>query len=195
MLYLVHGIRFDMESHITVRDVLLPEFVGASESDTVPASARLLLEEQSNHLVVLRGSDPVGLVSIRGLLQQYVDGDAADTTLGDVMTDEYETISPDVSVSAAADRFVGASRPLLVVDDGELIGLLTERDLLTAPHSEPSDDTVLVNEESNRTGEKMNTTNIDDATADQGICEACGAFTRTLTVNDGRTLCSDCQDV
>lgn len=184
-----------MESHITVRDVLLPEFVGASESDTVPASARLLLEEQTNHLVVLRGSDPVGLVSLRQLLRQYVDGDAADTTLGDIMTDEYETITPDVSVSAAADRFVGASRPLLVVNDGELIGLLTERDLLTAPHSEPDDDTVLITEESKLGGEESSTTHIDDATADQGICEACGAFTRTLTVTDGQTLCADCQDV
>lgn len=178
-----------MESHMTVRDVLLPEFVGASESDTVQASARLLLEERANHLVVLRGNDPVGLVSVRRLLQQYVDGDAADTTLGDVMTDEYETITPEISVSAAADRFVGASRPLLVMDNGTLIGLLTERDLLTAPHSEPSDDTIFVEEKGS------NPTPVDEATADQGICEACGAFTRTLTVTDGRSLCSDCQDV
>jgi CBS domain-containing protein len=175
-----------MDSHIAVRDVLAREFVGASEGDAVPASSRLLLEEQSNHLVVLRGTDPVGLVSLRDLLQQYVDGDTTDATLGDVMTTEYETIPPDVPLPVAVDRFVDSSRPLLVMENDELIGLLTRHDLLTVPQDGPYDDEGPINVESD--------TN-DTTPADQGICEGCGAFTRTLTVIDGRTLCSDCRDV
>ena len=177
-----------MDSHIAVRDVLAREFVGASESDAVPASSRLLLEEQSNHLVVLRGTDPVGLVSLRDLLQQYVDGDTADATLGDVMTTEYETIPPDVPLPVAVDRFVESSRPLLVTENDEPIGLLTRHDLLTVPQDGPYDDGALINV-------TESDSNDTTASADQGICEDCGAFTRTLTVIDGRTLCSDCRDV
>lgn len=175
-----------MVSHDTVRDVLVPEFVGASESDSVPASARLLLEEGTDHLVVLRGTDPVGLVSIRDLLQQFLSDDATDTTLGDIMTTDYETIPPDVSVDAAADRFVGSTQPLLVVDNNDPIGLLTERELLTAPHGDPYEKALPVDETADNT-------NADAAS--QGICEACGAFTRSLTVTDGRSLCADCIDV
>lgn len=173
-----------MVSHDTVQDVLVPEFIGASESDPVPASARLLLEEHTDHLVVLRGTDPVGVVSIHDLLRQFLTDDAAETTLGDIMTTEYETISPDVSVDAAADRFVGSSQPLLVVDNSEPIGLVTEQDLLTAPHSDPYEETLPVDESTDNT----------DA-ASQGICEGCGAFTRSLAVTDGRSLCADCLDV
>lgn len=175
-----------MDTHIAVRDVLAHEFVGASESDTIPASSRLLLEEGSNHLVVLRGTDPVGLVSLRDLLEQYVGDNATDATLADVMTTQYETISLDMPVAAAADRFVGESRPLLVVENGEPVGLLTEHDLLTVPDDGPYDDRVLIDDGGSER---------DDNPADQGICEACGAFTRTLMVTDGQTLCSDCRDV
>jgi CBS domain-containing protein len=174
-----------MESHIAVRDVLAREFVGASESDAVPASSRLLLEEQSNHLVVLRGTDPVGLVSLRDLLQQYVDSDTVDATLGDVMTTEYETIPPDVPLPVAVDRFVESSRPLLVMENDEIIGLLTKNELLTVPQEGPHDERMVID----------NAGSDSTASADQGICEDCGAFTRTLTVIDGRTLCSDCRDV
>lgn len=175
-----------MVSHDTVRDVLVPEFVGASESDPVPASARLLLEEGTDHLVVLRGTDPVGVVSTRDLLGRFLAGDATETTLGDVMTTDYETISSDVSVDAAADRFVGSSQPLLVVDNDEPIGILTERDLLTAPHGDPYEEALPVDETSDNT---------ENDAASQGICEACGAFTRSLAVTDGRSLCADCLDV
>lgn len=175
-----------MDTHIAVRDVLAREFVGASESDTVPASSQLLLEEESNHLVVLRGNDPVGLVSLRDLLQQYVEGDATTATLTDVLTTEYETIDPDMPVTAAADRFVETSRPLLVVEDEEPIGLLTESDLLTVPQDNPYDDGILTD---------VGGSSGSDTSSEQGICEACGAFTRTLTVTDGQTLCSDCRDV
>jgi CBS domain-containing protein len=185
-----------MDSHISVRDVLAREFVGASEGDTVPASSRLLLEEQADHLVVLRGTDPVGLVSIHDLLQQYVDDTTTDATtdtttdvtLSDVMTMEYETIPLDAPLPVAIDRFVESSRPLLVLENDELVGLLTESDILTVPQEGPYDDEARIDD----TGSDSNDTTVP---ADQGICEDCGAFTRTLTVNDGRTLCADCRDV
>lgn len=177
-----------MVTHDTVRDVLLPEFVGASESDLVPASAKLLLEEHADHLVVLRGTDPVGVVSARDLLEQYLTDDPTETTLGDIMTTDYETIPPDVSVDAATDRFVGSAQPLLVLDNSDLVGLLTERDLLSAPHGDPYERTLSA-------GENSTNTDTSTDTASQGICEACGAFTRTLTVSDGRSLCADCLDV
>lgn len=176
-----------MDSHIAVRDVLTREFVGGSEGDTVPASSRLLLEEQSNHLVVLRGTEPVGLVSLSDLLKQYVDDATDDTTLDDIMTTEYETITPEIPLAVAADRFVGTSRPLLVMENDELLGLLTENDLLTVPRGSYDDE---VHE-----GKSESDSNETTVPADQGICEGCGAFTRTLTAIDGRTLCSDCRDV
>lgn len=176
-----------MDSHIAVRDVLTREFVGGSEGDPVPASSRLLLEERSNHLVVLRGTDPVGLVSLRDLLQQYVDDATEDTTLADVMTTEYETIAPDMPLPVAADRFVGTSRPLLVTENDELIGLLTKNDLLTVPRDSYDSEV----HESDSGADSNETT----ALADQGICEDCGAFTRTLMTTGGRTLCSDCRDM
>lgn len=179
-----------MVAHDAVRDVLLPEFVGASESDPVPESAKLLIEEQADHLVVLRGTDPVGVVSARDLLEQFLTDEAQKTTLGDIMTTDYETISPDVSVGAAADRFVGSAQPLLVVDNGDPVGLLTERDLLSAPHGDPYEQALPIEENTNNAD-----TNTDTDAASQGICEACGAFTRSLTVADGRSLCADCLDV
>lgn len=179
-----------MKSHLTVRDVLPREFVGVSEGDSVSASARLLLDEDANHLVVLRGSDPVGIVSLHDLLRMFLDGEADNATVADAMTTEFETIPPNVSVTTAADRFAGSPRPLLVMNGEEFEGVLTERDLLTVPHDQLYDEDVIVDDGGVDVDESVPTTE-----ADQGICEACGAFTRTLTVVDGRTLCADCRDV
>ena len=52
-----------MNENVTVREVMEREFVGVSESDGVLETSELLLREGSDLAVVLRGSEPVGVVT------------------------------------------------------------------------------------------------------------------------------------
>jgi len=57
-----------MERDVSVREVMDREFLGASESDGLREAAELMLVEDADSVVVLRGSDPVGVVTERDLM-------------------------------------------------------------------------------------------------------------------------------
>ena len=57
-----------MDAEMTIRDVMSREFVGVSESDPLDATIDLMLEEKADCVVVLRGDEPVGMMTERNVL-------------------------------------------------------------------------------------------------------------------------------
>lgn len=181
-----------MNSDVTVRDVMEREYVGVSESDPVIDTVALLLEEDEESAVVLRGSEPVGLFTERDVLELLRDGRDPDRTpVGEAMTPAPDTVSPDFTVSEAADVMsAGDARRLLVVEEGAVLGVLSEHDLLevvtieqVATSAEPTETAVAV--EAGQ-GQEYSA---------QSICEACGALTRDLADVNGQLLCANCRDI
>ncbi|QUO49081.1 MULTISPECIES: CBS domain-containing protein [Halorubrum] len=133
-----------MRTDTTVRDVMHREFLGVSESDSLPEAAALLVDEETNCLVVVRGGEPVGRLESRDALDALLSAtgvaddsddtpDPADRTVGDVMGPPLPTVSPDDSLAAVEERLVseGADR-VVAVDDGEAVGVVTDGDALAA---------------------------------------------------------------
>jgi CBS domain-containing protein len=176
-----------MNDALTVRDVLPREFVGVSESDPVLETVELLLEERVESAVVLRGSEPVGVLTERDVLSLLVEGsDPATTPVGEVMTPAPETIEDDATVAEAADRLSTAnSRRLLVRHEDEVVGVLSEHDLLPATTLKGTAEPVVAT-----AGDGGS-----EAYSTQSICEGCGALTRNLVDVSGQLLCADCRDV
>jgi len=166
-----------------VRDVMHREFVGVSESDALADAAALMLREGTDCLVVLRGREPTGRLSARDALAAVLESDPQAMTVGDVMTPPTPTIGAGVDLAAAADRFVteGADR-LIVTDDAEAVGVITERDVLAAQRGPMG-------------GDGGDVTNDADREAIQSVCEACGSLSGELERSNGRLLCPDCRDL
>ncbi|WP_096395913.1 cyclic nucleotide-binding/CBS domain-containing protein [Halorubrum trapanicum] len=133
-----------MRTDTTVRDVMHREFLGVSESDSLPEAAALLVDEETNCLVVVRGGEPVGRLESRDALDALLSatgvGDESkaaaspeDRTVGDVMGPPLPAVSPDDSLAAVEERLVaeGADR-VVAVDDGEAVGVVTDGDALAA---------------------------------------------------------------
>ncbi|RLM68743.1 cyclic nucleotide-binding/CBS domain-containing protein [Halorubrum sp. Atlit-26R] len=131
-----------MRTDTTVRDVMHREFLGVSESDSLPEAAALLVDEETNCLVVVRGGEPVGRLESRDALDALLDAtgdgsddgpDPADLTVGDVMGPPLPAVAPDDSLAAVEERLVseGADR-VVAVDDGEAVGVVTDGDALAA---------------------------------------------------------------
>ncbi|QCJ46491.1 cyclic nucleotide-binding/CBS domain-containing protein [Haloprofundus sp. MHR1] len=195
-----------MNTDVTVRDAMEREFVGVSESDSVRAAAELMFEEDADCIVVLRGNEPVGVVPSRTALGVVLD-DADDTSVSEVMVDPEPTVESETALVVAEDRMRSEATPwALVVDEGELVGLLTERDVLMAA--------TLTQEEMRTEGQERTPANrpefgdadgppnaetnggIDSETySSQSICEVCGSLARTLSNVNGQLVCSDCRDV
>jgi len=186
-----------MNTELTVREVMDREFVGVSESDDVRSVADLLLEEDAECAVVLRGREPVGLLTERDVLSVVSEGrDPGTVQVGDVVVGPAPTVEPDSALEVAVDAMTSrGSRRLLVVEE-EVVGLVTEHDLLSATTIERYDEPVDVDPAMNgdALGDDRALTT-DRAISDQSICQECGALSRELVETDGRLLCPDCRDV
>lgn len=190
-----------MRNSITVRDVMNREFVGVSESDRLVEAAELMASEPTAAVVVVRGSEPIGSLSTSAALAALLDGDPGDRTVGEVMEPPVPAISPDAALAEGTQQLVshGSTHLLVVDEDDEIVGLLTERDVLAA--RETVETTAVGNrsgggetaemsetaEMGEPVGEETNTESI------QGICEGCGSLSPDLVTVNGQLMCPDCR--
>lgn len=182
-----------MESDLTIRDVMTREYVGVSESDTVQGAVELMRDERVGSVVVLRGTEPVGVMTEWDVLELVADGDdPAETAVEAVMS------TPAISMDA--DRRLGDAvetmsrhdiRRMLAIGDDDVVGVLSERDVIAAAAS--SRDLPVRGE---RPGEVAG---VDEAAVaefgGQSICETCGSLTRDLASVNGQLVCADCREM
>ncbi|RQG90320.1 CBS domain-containing protein [Natrarchaeobius halalkaliphilus] len=206
-----------MESELSVRDVLTTEYVGVSESDTVLAAVQLMREERASCVLVVRGSEPVGIMTEWDVLGIMADeDDPTETTVGDAMTAPVISLGPDRSLADAATMMGRENIRNVVVEAGdEVFGLVTQRDVITAAGSFQA--TMTPTRSSASTGSVSTANEVDteesvtrsvseaaderalpnggDEFSTQGVCEACGSLSDALWDANGRLVCSDCRSV
>jgi CBS domain-containing protein len=205
-----------MEGEVTVRDVMTRDYVGVSESDSVLGAVRLMDQDGVGCVVVLRGSEPVGIMTESDVLSLIADErDPAETDVSAVMSEPVVSVNADRGLSdAAATMSREDIRRLIVTNDDELLGVLSERDVISASASlsgvshlreesmgeagnEPLGSNPLG-------GEPIGSETVGSATeededryeySDRSICETCGTLSRELTNVNGQLICTDCREV
>ncbi len=119
---------------VTVGDIMTPRAqlkTVEAETDLRSLTQRMFRERHTGYPVIENGQ-LVGLVTLEDARSG---GESAldQLSVGDVMTDELQTISSDIPVIIAIERMqrerIGR---LLVVDDGQFVGLVTRTDIMTA---------------------------------------------------------------
>ena len=192
-----------METELSVRDVLTKAYVAASESDTVFDAVELMRAERVGCVLVVRGSDVVGIVTewdVLGLVEDELD--PRETSLEELMSTPVMVVDADRSLADAANTMTRENvRNLVVEDDDGLLGVITQRDVIAATGSfgamstasspaEPS-----VGTHSSPETESALIPNGGDEYTTQSVCEACGSLADSLWESNGQLLCSDCRTV
>ena len=181
-----------MHTDSTARDVMRHEFVGVSESDTIADAASLAVEETANCVVVMRGHEPIGQVSIHELLEATLESELVDSPVNEIMDATVPTVPDDAGLSAVRKQLVTDDAASVLVVNGEgPIGVVTERDLLLAV-GEP--DTVANNGRVDRMSDPSYEAD-EDTEPQHSICEVCGSLSAELTQVNGQMRCPDCADV
>lgn len=178
-----------MDESIAVKDIVEREFVGVSESDSLAGVARLLVAEEADSAVVLRGNDPVGVLTARDALAALLDGtDPEETPVSEAMSEAPATIRGRANLREAEERLVADADggPLVVAED-DPIGVLTERGLLTAMAADARNGADSAEATLEHDGESEYAT--------QSICEECGSLTQDLAETNGRLVCPNCRGV
>jgi len=194
-----------MNADVTVREVMDREYLGVSEPDDLVETVELLLREGVDTAVVLRGSEPVGVLTCRDVMALLVEGpDPHEASVGDGMTAHVPTVDPKLGLEEATNIMSTQDvRRLVVTRDAadEPDGIITEHDVFAVRARGPGRDlqaaetsgTVAAGPGSSLAAdvEPEGTGDFED----QGICEACGTLTGDLASFNGQLLCADCREM
>jgi acetoin utilization protein AcuB len=127
-----------------VRDIMTAKPITVDPETPMLEARQRMLEERIRHLVVLHDARVVGIVTDRDIRLNLpspatslsvweINYLLARVTVGGVMTTSVIVVDPDRSIAEAArivmDHKIGA---LPVVEDGRLVGIVTESDFVRA---------------------------------------------------------------
>ena len=131
-----------MAERVTVKDLMSEKVATVARKDTVEIADGVMTMGRIRHLPVMEGTEVVGILSQRDLFRSALGAALAFgiqrpqeilrvLEVGDVMTTPPVTIGPEAAVQDAArameEKRIGC---LPVVENGRLVGILTDTDIL-----------------------------------------------------------------
>lgn len=124
-----------------VSDIMTRATVTDSPSDTLRSAASLMWGHQTGSLLVMSGGRLRGIVTERDVMKAVARGmDPETTPVSAVMTAELITVTPETEVTVAARQMADSwIRHLPVVLDGDVLGMLSQRDLVGVLVARPDD--------------------------------------------------------
>ena len=115
-----------------VGDLMQRDVVAFEPEARVEAVIREMVARDIGSVVVVRGGRPVGVFTERDLLRHIVDDPAyLQRSVGEIMSSPAITTSPEAETVEVFEVMTEKRiRRLPVVEDGLLVGIITERDLM-----------------------------------------------------------------
>ena len=115
------------------------ELFTLSPSDSVRDAVRVMAERKIGAVLIKRDDKLAGIFTERDVLTRIVDAglDPDTTKLDDVMTADPDTLAPsDRAMDALMKMSTRGYRHLPVVDEGQLVGIVSIRDIFGAVQKE-----------------------------------------------------------
>jgi citrate synthase len=135
-----------VSSPVLVRELMSSPVVTASPAQAVASAADAMVLAGVGSVVVVGDPGlPVGILTERDLVRASASGvDTRAVTVGEWMTAAPDTVEPTVSIDIALDTLARRGyRHIPVVDDGELVGILSMRDLMKVASIRPAGEAAI----------------------------------------------------
>src|SRR5213083_1283770 len=118
----------------TIRDVMSSAIITVDPGATVAQAATVMAEKRVGSALVMEGDSLAGIFTERDIVRALSqDFDAPGHPIGHWMTKNPTTIGPDDSTERALDMMLqGGFRPLPVLEDDRVVGIVSIRDLSQA---------------------------------------------------------------
>lgn len=179
-----------MTKEVIVKEAMKTNLVMVEPTTTVLEAAKLMKKNKIGNVLVVEKKQPVGILTESDILKKVVaEGkNASDVLVEEVMSTPVVVADPYISLEEAMKTMGKCNiRRLPVIENGELIGVITQKDIsrispvLHDISREWYD--ITVRDESYLKRQIFS-----------GKCEDCNALSTTLRRIDGRLLCEDCID-
>jgi CBS domain-containing protein len=117
----------------TVQDAMTADPVTISRTNSVVDAARLMESADVGSVPVVDGGTPVGILTDRDIAIRVVaqGKDPSSTQVGEIATDQPYFVEPDQDLDEALELMAYRKvRRLPVVEDGQLVGMLAQADVV-----------------------------------------------------------------
>jgi len=177
-----------VRGRILVKDAMSSPVIWVREGSTVLEAAQLMRRHRIGGVVVLdRNGEPVGVVTARDIVERVAaeDEKASRLRVEEVMTKSLPTIEADATLVEAARLMSQLNvRRLGVMHKGELVGIITSRDILSVT---PELIEIMIEKA------KIEYEEAEEETPISGYCDRCGQWSEDLKEVEGQFLCEECR--
>jgi len=179
-----------MDTEVKVREAMTRPVITIDANSTVHEAAKLMAENNIGSVVVVEGEKPIGIITERDVAYCVAATDLKPSLVKvrDIMSKNLRTISPDKTLTEASRIMAKYNiRRLPVIENGKLVGIITNKDILAiAPEQiEVLRELVAMKQE----GESM-----PKEVPEKGTCENCGDYGVTLYEVNGMFVCESCKE-
>ncbi|MFH0889724.1 MAG: CBS domain-containing protein [Candidatus Aenigmatarchaeota archaeon] len=178
-----------MAGVIKVKDAMVKKIITIGESVNIQTAARAMTENRVGSLVVMRGKNPVGILTESDIIKKVVRRDlsAANAHVKEIMSHPLKYVGPDEDLGSVAKKMIANKiRRIIVMKRGELLGIITHTDIVRAS---PGMADVIGERLRMREGERPILQ--EDNT---GTCESCGNISDDLQQAGDEWLCDECRE-
>jgi len=175
-----------MRARVPVVEIMTPTPVTIRPDATIHEASGLMRDREIGSLVVLEAGHTMGIVTERDIVTKVAatDTQPSRVLVRDIMTTPVVAVHPHEEVAEAAKLMSQRKiRRLPVVQDGKLVGMITENDIIRIwPQL------IEVTREHARAGLEE-----QFAKGIEGHCEACGVYSTNLVWDRNLLVCPECR--
>ncbi len=121
---------------IYVKDVMSPKVRTVSPDATIVEAAKAMAKWKIGSLVITDGANPVGIITEGDVSKMAAGGKNLSKVLVSVQEKKILTVESGEPVEVAARTMASAGvKKLPVIDDGKLVGMITQTDIVNSSFS------------------------------------------------------------
>jgi signal-transduction protein with cAMP-binding, CBS, and nucleotidyltransferase domain len=179
-----------METRLAVRDVMTRTVVTATPDMSAAEAGKKMVENRVGNIIIVKDEGPIGIVTESDMVAKVI---AKNVKPGSIKLEQLmskpliTTTSSDDIHDAVLMMAQKKIRRLPVMDDGALVGIITDADVIQASSeiNQILDNLIQMNRES--------VLDRRDVIITQGECEQCEEFSEDLRQEEGRLKCPRCR--
>ncbi len=179
-----------METRLAVRDVMTRTVVTAPPDMSAAEAGKKMVENRVGNIIIIKEGRPVGIVTESDMVAKVISKNVkpGSIKLEQLMSQLLITTKSSDDINDAVLMMAQKKiRRLPVIDDGALVGIITDADVIQASSeiNQILDNLIQMNRE----------TVLDrrDVIVTQGECEECEGFSEDLRQEEGRLKCPRCR--
>jgi CBS domain-containing protein len=179
-----------METRLAVRDVMTRTVVTATPAMSAAEAGKKMVENRVGNILIVEKGRPVGIVTESDMVAKVISKNVkpGSIKLEQLMSQPLITTKSSDDINDAVLMMAQKKiRRLPVIDDGALVGIITDADVIQASSeiNQILDNLIQMNRE----------TILDrrDVIVTQGECEECEEFSEDLRQEEGRLKCPRCR--